>query len=80
MLTGRLFVEGIKRGVLTGLQRNGYGFVQERLTPHAVRALAELVAEGLIRDETDEHGRFVIRITRAGLDRAAALSLKSPRD
>lgn len=71
-------IQEIKEGILAGLTRNGYAFVERPLESDALRAIAELVVEGLVRDETDRCGRFVVDITRPGLDRAARLKNRRP--
>jgi predicted transcriptional regulator len=68
-------VAEIKKAILREMAVKGWGYVErtDRLSDEAIRAIAELVVEGLLIEGDEQHQRFAVFITRKGLDAAEAL-------
>jgi len=60
-------VQTLKTTIMTTLAQKGSGRFVGTLTNPAIRAVAELVVEGRVRDEYEDDGTLRLIVTRKGV-------------
>jgi hypothetical protein len=68
-------VAEIKKAILRTVSGKGRGYISDQISEEGIRAVAELVVEGLIREDDSDSGSGMLAlvITRKGLDAAVNL-------
>ena len=67
-----MLVAEIKKAILVALAARGSGYVDHTLPEEAVRAVAELIVEGAVREDESYPGCVTLVITRRGLEECKA--------